>query len=125
MAETQIAPNRETLLERVKALAQTLNRHHITQEEFHADCGVSRDRVRQIFGSHGGMLRAAGLQPYTRRRLIDGDLLRSLRDACIAAGGIVARSQAPHYGARHSSTYLRRWRTWRDVLVALRDWAIE
>lgn len=125
MPDTPSAHTRESLIERLKALSQTLNRRHITQETFHAESGVSRDRVRQLFGTHGEMLRAAGLQPYTRRRLVDDDLLRALRDACVAASGIVARSQAPHYGARHSSTYLRRWRTWRDVLVALRDWAVE
>lgn len=118
-------PDRNALLERLRALAGALDRRHITQEQFQRETGVSHDRVRHIFGNHGAMLRAAGLATYQRRRLTKEELLRSLRDACVAAGGVNSRAQAAHYGAYSQSTYLRHWRSWRDVLAALRHWATE
>lgn len=125
MADPSPLPDRDALIERLQALARTLNRRHITQEQFHRETGISRDRVRQLFGTHGAMLRSAGLSTYQRRHLGKEELLRALRNACVAAGGIVSRAQASHYGAYSQSTYLRHWRSWRHVLMALREWVTE
>ena len=61
--------------------------------------------------------------PGPRPRTLDNDtLMQALRDACLAAGGLVTRAHVAAHGPHSPSAYIRRWGTWRDVLVALHDW---
>ena len=55
-------------------------------------------------------------------RLDDDTLLRALRDACLANGGLVSGANVTRYGGRSPAAYMRRWGRWRNALVALREW---
>jgi hypothetical protein len=114
---------RAALIESLQAVAARLGRRQVTQEDFFAQTQIPAYRVSTLFGTYNGLVRAAGLDTHQRSALTSDELLSALRDACVAAGGIVCRSQASRYGARDPGTYRRRWRSWRDALIALRDWA--
>lgn len=62
------------------------------------------------------------------RPIADDDLLRALRDACVAAGGILSQTQLERRGRAAAPggpgyrPYRRRWGRWANVLAALRVW---
>lgn len=64
----------------------------------------------------------SGSSPSRNTKHDNDRLLRALRDACLAGGGIVSRAHIARRSARQASACVRRWGTWRDVLVALGDW---
>lgn len=77
----------------------------------------------RLFGSHRELLRAAGYETYSSAsRLNDQVLLRAMRDAVTAAGGVPTRDTFAGHCRHDLRTVVRRWGGWEMALAALRDW---
>jgi hypothetical protein len=111
----------ETLAARLRELAARFGRTDIPMHRFEAETGISRQHVIRALGSYTALREAAGLTP-ARKSGDDETLLRALRDACLAAGGIPSSAQMERFGAYRRSLYFRRWRDWRGTLNRLREW---
>ncbi len=123
MATTQSAHTRETLISRMRAIAAELGRNYVRRHEFERRTDVTRFQVIRLFGSYSAFTEAAGLAAAPNVRLDDAALLRSLRNACLASGGLVRGAELRRHGAYSVGAYQRRWGPWRNVLLALRHWA--
>jgi hypothetical protein len=98
----------------------------VTRGEFCAATGLSYFQLIREFGGYNGLLQAAGFPPHLdNQKISDDDLMRSLRDACLAQGGILSQTAfnkaTGNTGSRFRA-YHRRWGRWPNVLVALRRW---
>jgi hypothetical protein len=111
---------RDSLIARIQAMAG--DRSRVGRREFERETRISRFQIIKLFGSYSGFIEAAGLARARNLRLDDDTLLRALRNACLASGGIVSQLHVADHGGRSTGAYIRRWGTWRNVLVALRGW---
>jgi hypothetical protein len=112
----------ETLIARLRELAARFGRNDIPLRMFEAETGIAAHHVTRALGSYAALRRAAGLRPPPNNRGDDDTLLRALRDACLAAGGIPSYTHLERLGAYSRSLYFRRWRDWRGTLRRLHDW---
>ena len=114
---------RADLIARAQALAARRGLISVSQTQFRR-AKLPVDRAKRLFGSWNDFNRAAGLQPNeSRKRIDDALLLRAVRDACIAAGGIVSVTHFNRKGRYGQGPFRQRWGGWRNVLLALREWA--
>lgn len=118
-------PDRQRLIAQALEVAAKTGRRHFPQGEFNKHFKVTTYRIQRTFGSYTGFLAAAGLEACPNAPINDEDLLRDLRDACIAAGGVISRIKFRRLGKYTIRVYSRRWGSWRNVLIALRRWVEE
>lgn len=119
----QTAHTREELIARARAVAEKLGRPRVTRTEFQALTGIPWKRPHKLFGSYTAFTREARLASSRwRERLTDDEMMRVLRDACVAAGGIVSRAHFARKAGYRPATLYRRWGSWHSVLLALRAW---
>lgn len=123
MLQKKPHPNREEMITQLLEVAAKLGSRHVPQWEFDRRAGVSHFRIRRAFGSYGGFLAAAGLDASPNRRVSHDELLRSVRNACVTAGGLIGRNEFRRRSEHTIELYKRRWGSWKNVLIALRDWA--
>lgn len=123
MAATQTIHTRETLISQVRAIAAELGQPQVRRREFERRTGIARFQVIRLFGSYSAFIAAAGLEQAPNVRIDDTTLLRGLRDAFLASGGLLNRAELCQKGAYSIGAYQRRWGRWSNVLVALRQWA--
>ena len=116
------ATTRQAMIDRLRAIAATQGSRHVRRRDFEERTGVSRLDIIKLFGTYNAFLVAAGLVVMKNARLDDDTLLRALRDACLANGGLVSGANVTRYGGRSPAAYMRRWGRWRNALVALREW---
>ncbi len=113
---------RPAIIARLKAMADELGRLP-TKREFWRASRIPLKTVKKLFGGHRALLRAAGFETYGSRRLLTNEeLLRGLRDAFEAAGGIVGRDLCSRFCRHDIRTIVKRWGEWPKALAALRDW---
>ncbi len=114
---------RAALIARVRAIAARQGLTTVSQAQFRK-ARLSPDRAQRLFGGWNAFIRAAGLEANEScKRIDDGVLLRAVRDACIAAGGIVSATHYRRKGLSGQGPLRQRWGGWRNVLLALRHWA--
>lgn len=122
-AQADVHRERLLFIDKARVLAAKLRVGSLSQMQFRK-AGLSADRAKRLFGSWNEFNRAAGLQVNdSRKRIDDAVLLRAVRDACIAAGGIVSVTHFRRKGKFGDRPYRQRWGGWRSVLLALREWA--
>lgn len=112
----------ESLVARLRELAAATGRDDISKTEFLKATGISRHHITRAFGGYAALREAAGMRAPFNTRLDNDTMLRLLRDACVAAGGVPSFGQIERFGAPSKSTYCKRWRNWRGVQQALREW---
>lgn len=121
------AIDRDGCIARLQALAAERGRR-VTRAEFCAATGLSNFQLIREFGGYNGLLTAAGFTAHlANQKIPDDDLLRTLRDACLAAGHVVSQSEFDRICTKGASQgrfkpYHRRWGRWPNVLAALRVW---
>jgi hypothetical protein len=118
-------PDCQRLIAQVLDVAEKTGCRHVPQGEFAKHSKVTNYRIQQAFGSYTGFLAAAGLEACPNAPINDHDLLGDLRDACMAAGGVISRIKFRSLGKYTIRVYSRRWGSWRNVLIALRRWVEE
>jgi hypothetical protein len=113
---------RPAIIARLRAMAGELGRLP-TKLEFWRATRIPLKTVKKLFGGHRALLSAAGFETYGSRRLLTNEvLLRGMRDAFEAAGGIVGRDLFSQFCRHDNRTLFRRWGSWPRALAALRDW---
>lgn len=122
MSESLDIRQRPAIVSRLKEEAEALGRLP-TKREFWRSTRIPLKTVKKLFGGHRGLLQAAGFEPFGSRRLVRNEvLLRAMRDAFVAARGIVGRDLF-HRHCRHDiRTVVKRWGSWPAACAALRDW---
>lgn len=115
-------PDRVLVVGHLKQLAAELGRRPLFAE-LSERCGIPQRQLRRCYGSYRVLLGIGGL-PAARmpRRFDDETLLRALRDAFLAAGGLISPSAFRRSGGPTASAVMRRWKGWNGALVMLRDW---
>lgn len=123
-SETRAGLDRQGLIRAVQDIARKHGLTTVSQTRFQREARLSCDQPKKLFGTWNRFIRAAGLEPNeSRKRIDDTVLLKAVRDACAAAGGIVSVSHFNRKGRHWQSPYRKRWGSWRNVLQALREWA--
>lgn len=122
MPEPIPAYSAETLVARLREIADASGRRNIPAHEFQTVTGISTYYVTRVFGSYSALREAAGLLPPPNKKRSKDSLLTALRDACLKAGGIPSASHIERFGAHSKAAYYARWGDWRGTLRALRDW---
>ena len=112
----------ESLVTRLRELAATTGSDDISKTEFLKATGISRHCITRAFGRYAALREAAGLRAPFNTKLDNDTMLRLLRDACLAAGGVPSFGQIERFGAPAKTTYSKRWRNWHGVRQALREW---
>jgi len=123
VAAPSVPDEKEALIARLQAIAGKHGLTSVSQTQYRKATGHWVDRPKRLFGSWNRFNRAAGLQANESRKRIDDDtLMRALRDACLAAGGIVSVTHFNRKGRYAGAPFRKRWGAWADVLAALRQW---
>jgi hypothetical protein len=113
---------RPAIIARLKETTEALGRLP-TKREFWRLTRIPLKTVKKLFGGHRALLRAAGFQAFGSRRLVPNEtLLRAMRDAFKAAGGIVGRDLFSRFCRHDIRTIVKRWGGWPRACAALRDW---
>lgn len=117
------APDRQTLIQTVKAAATKLGGKILTQADFRSLTGISRYQVLRYFDSFSELLRAAGLTAYDeRRRTPDEALLRTMAEIFRKEGGVVPMLRFGKLSGYSQTVLQRRWGGWGRALQAFRRW---
>jgi hypothetical protein len=125
MAKDRKPIGRAAIVARMKAVAARLGRRRIGRDEFVRESGIPRKAISRHFARYWNLLRAAGLDDQPPNRPVDDEtLLRALRDACTAAGGVVGQWRFQQASKHHVNTVKKRWGGWDKALTALRDWLL-
>jgi hypothetical protein len=124
MTETS-SPSRQEIIERVRDLAEKLGSRSVSRAEFIRETGINEHHVLKYFDSWNEFVENAGLEPYTAKRADDEELLRAMRDAFIAGGGVLTRSRFRKFARFGDDVYAKRWGGWSNVLLHFKEWVEE
>src|SRR5437879_1508916 len=117
--------SREDLIHRLQDVAAKLGKRTVSRAEFLRETGVSEWQVIKHFDSWTGFVRSADLQPHTRNvRLDDEVLLSAMRDAYLAAGGIVTLARFRKVSRYSPDVFKKRWGGFRNAQIRFREWVI-
>jgi hypothetical protein len=114
----------EGLVAQLKQIAERLGKPSVTRSEFIRESGVSEWQIYRHFDNWTDLVKAAGLEANDKSRLDDDQLFDAMKDAFLAAGGIVTQSKFDRLCRYNVSVYKRRgWGNWIGVLSRFREWA--
>jgi hypothetical protein len=114
---------RDELISQVQETAARLGKRTLSKAQFQRETGTSEWQVTKHFDSWNDLVRASGLQPHTQNlRIEDDDLMRAMRDAYVAAGGIVSVPRFRKACLYGDNVYSKRWGGFRNAQLQLRVW---
>ncbi|MBM3539384.1 MAG: hypothetical protein FJX55_16335 [Alphaproteobacteria bacterium] len=123
MVTRQRGLSKDGLIARMKEVAARTGKPRVTRAQFWHETGIPNSQIARHFESFAALVRASGLpDQYERKRIPDERLLRSMRDAFLAEGGIVTQARFERIAVHAANTYALRWGGWRRAIAALRDW---
>lgn len=115
----------EGLVRELQELAGRLGQTSVTRRRFLCETGRSQNHVLKHFDGWNALVRAAGLQPQSRRHVPDDELFRAMQQTFLAERGICTRIRFQKVNRYDESLYRRRgWGNWRGILRRFREWVI-
>jgi hypothetical protein len=113
---------KESLLDRLREVADKLDKKSVSRSEFIRDTGISEWHVLKHFDSWNEFVSSAGLQPTDVSRIANNDLFEAMREAFLQEGVIPTRTKFRKACRFSDYVYAKRWGTWSNVLLEFRRW---
>lgn len=113
---------RESLIEEIKRVSETLNKNTVARSEFIRETGISEWHVQKHFDSWNDLVRAAGLQPTDVSRIPDDELWEAMYQTFLSEKGITTRTRFRKANQYSDYVYSNRWGRWDNVLLEFRHW---
>jgi hypothetical protein len=124
--ETTAAPAAEkaALIEQAREVARALGADRLALAEFARRTGVREAWILRHFDRWSDLCRAAGLKPggLGAERIADDEVFAAMRDAFLAAGGIVRREVFARHFRYSTGAFITRGGNYGAVLRRLLDW---
>lgn len=117
--------SREDLIARIQDVAAPLGTRTVSRSQFLRETGIRDYHIYKRFDSYTDFVERAGLEPHTlNRRLSEDELFATMRDAFLAAGGIVTRTKFRRLARVSDDTLAKRWGRWQNTLAHFRAWIV-
>ena len=116
---------KEEVIAAIRACARKLGRIP-TKKELRELAGISEKRVSNRFGSLGQAIREAGLEPSGPGYHLKMDaLLKNWAAVARKLGKLPTKDEYTAHGRYSTVPFEGRWKSWRDVPPAFRNWTGE